>query len=191
MDAPEIPADLITLEHARAAALEELLSYSDGISAQRGRVPRSRAGHRAAELADGAALLTEIGAFGAGGWAHYEPRAGDPLGCVSEGVGCGPPEGASARNSAEGGGRGPAALPSRRHEPTDVRGSVFGWWLRGTLGSVALSGEEMIDASVPVPVSGLLLQGISSAQRLNQALDRLGWPRRRPEAAIRSVTAAR
>ena len=31
------------------------------------------------ELADGAALLTEIGRHGPGGRAHYEPRAQDPL----------------------------------------------------------------------------------------------------------------
>ncbi|MDH6574409.1 hypothetical protein P3T29_000024 [Kitasatospora sp. MAP5-34] len=31
------------------------------------------------ELADGAALHTEIGAFGAGGRAHYAPRPGDRL----------------------------------------------------------------------------------------------------------------
>ncbi|WP_431985384.1 hypothetical protein [Streptomyces qinglanensis] len=31
-----------------------------------------------AELADGAALITEIGAFGAGGRALYGPRAADP-----------------------------------------------------------------------------------------------------------------
>ncbi len=36
-------------------------------------------GWTAEELADGVALLTEIGAFGAGGRAHYEPRPGDPL----------------------------------------------------------------------------------------------------------------
>ena len=30
------------------------------------------------ELADGAALLTEIGAHGPGGRAHYGPRAADP-----------------------------------------------------------------------------------------------------------------
>ncbi len=35
MDAPEIPTDLITLEQQRTTALEELLTYSDGISAQR------------------------------------------------------------------------------------------------------------------------------------------------------------
>ena len=35
MDVPEIPADLITLEQRRTAALEELLTYSDGTSAQR------------------------------------------------------------------------------------------------------------------------------------------------------------
>jgi hypothetical protein len=30
------------------------------------------------ELADGAALRTEIGAYGPGGRAHYGPRPGDP-----------------------------------------------------------------------------------------------------------------
>ncbi|WP_329492853.1 hypothetical protein [Kitasatospora herbaricolor] len=35
-------------------------------------------GWSAAELADGAALPTEIGAHGAGGRACYGPRAGDP-----------------------------------------------------------------------------------------------------------------
>ncbi|MFJ7280993.1 hypothetical protein [Kitasatospora sp. NPDC098663] len=32
----------------------------------------------AEQLADGAALSTEIGAYGAGGHAHYEPRPADP-----------------------------------------------------------------------------------------------------------------
>ena len=35
-------------------------------------------GRSAEQLADGAALLTEIGAHEPGGRAHYEPRAGDP-----------------------------------------------------------------------------------------------------------------
>ncbi|GAB7188932.1 hypothetical protein ATKI12_8763 [Kitasatospora sp. Ki12] len=35
-------------------------------------------GWTAAELAVGAALATEIGTFGAGGRAHYEPRTADP-----------------------------------------------------------------------------------------------------------------
>jgi hypothetical protein len=30
------------------------------------------------ELADGAALITELGAYGAGGRAHYGPRRADP-----------------------------------------------------------------------------------------------------------------
>lgn len=30
------------------------------------------------DLADGASLATEIGSYGAGGHAHYGPRAGDP-----------------------------------------------------------------------------------------------------------------
>ncbi|MFD0258939.1 hypothetical protein ACFVH7_11790 [Kitasatospora indigofera] len=33
----------------------------------------------AEELADGVALLTELGAYGAGGRSHYGPRAADPL----------------------------------------------------------------------------------------------------------------
>ncbi|MER5353454.1 hypothetical protein ABT093_24350 [Kitasatospora sp. NPDC002551] len=36
-------------------------------------------GWSAEQLADGAALLTEIGRYGAGGRAHYEPRVADPL----------------------------------------------------------------------------------------------------------------
>ncbi|MBD0675469.1 hypothetical protein [Streptomyces sp. CBMA156] len=35
-------------------------------------------GWDAGQLADGAALTTEIGRYGAGGRAHYEPRRGDP-----------------------------------------------------------------------------------------------------------------
>jgi hypothetical protein len=35
-------------------------------------------GRTAAELADGAALTTEIGAYGPGGRAWYRPRATDP-----------------------------------------------------------------------------------------------------------------
>ncbi|GAA2143210.1 hypothetical protein GCM10009760_29260 [Kitasatospora kazusensis] len=36
-------------------------------------------GRSAEELRDGAALPTEIGAYGGGGRACYRPRAGDPL----------------------------------------------------------------------------------------------------------------
>ncbi|MCC9310072.1 hypothetical protein LN042_23890 [Kitasatospora sp. RB6PN24] len=35
-------------------------------------------GWDAEQLADGAALLTEIGHYGPGGRAHYEPRRSDP-----------------------------------------------------------------------------------------------------------------
>ncbi|MFJ9777163.1 hypothetical protein ACIRVF_39015 [Kitasatospora sp. NPDC101157] len=36
-------------------------------------------GWDAEQLADGAALATEIGRYGAGGRAHYEPRPADPM----------------------------------------------------------------------------------------------------------------
>ncbi|MEU4118964.1 hypothetical protein AB0F71_31280 [Kitasatospora sp. NPDC028055] len=35
-------------------------------------------GWDAGDLADGAALMTELGRYGGGGRAHYEPRAADP-----------------------------------------------------------------------------------------------------------------
>ncbi|MEV0192374.1 hypothetical protein AB0I39_28060 [Kitasatospora purpeofusca] len=35
-------------------------------------------GWDAEQLADGAALITEIGSYGPGGRAHYEPRPADP-----------------------------------------------------------------------------------------------------------------
>ncbi|NJP65171.1 hypothetical protein [Streptomyces spiramenti] len=35
-------------------------------------------GREPADLADGAALTTEIGQYGSGGRAHYRPRAGAP-----------------------------------------------------------------------------------------------------------------
>ncbi len=45
-------------------------------------------GWSAEELADGAALLTELGAHGAGGRAHYGPRAADAARWDWEGDSC-------------------------------------------------------------------------------------------------------